>query len=151
MQECVLLDWAAGQVAGRSSGIAVAVTVGVAIAILSRGCGRGDVRDLLGVGVFAADLGDAYVASFAGLGEGVVAAVEVLALLQGVISRNWGVILWVGSSYLELVLEEVLLVGELAVQAEELGLLLRHFLLRCVSERPLQKGCADSSYMSSDG
>lgn len=86
----MLLDWAAGQVAGRSSGIGVAVTGGVAIAILPGGCRRGDVWNLLGVGVFAADLGDADVASFAGFGEGVVAAVEILALLQGVVSRNWG-------------------------------------------------------------
>lgn len=34
-------------------------------------------------------------------------------------------------SYLQLVLEQVLLVGQLAVETEELGLLLRHFLNRC--------------------
>jgi len=61
--------------------------------------------DLLGVGVLATDLGDANVASFAGLGEGVVAAVKVLALLQ-------------------LVLEQVLLVGKLAIETEEFSLLL---------------------------
>jgi hypothetical protein len=44
------------------------------------------VRDLLGVGVLAADLGDASVRSLAGLGEGIVAAVEVLALLWCVVS-----------------------------------------------------------------
>jgi hypothetical protein len=44
------------------------------------------VRDLLGVGVLAADLGDASVRSLAGLGEGIVAAVEVLALLRCVVS-----------------------------------------------------------------
>jgi len=53
-------------------------------------------------GVFDADAGDAHVACFAGFAEGVVAAVEVFALLT-----------------LELVLEQVLLVGELAVHAEQ--------------------------------
>ena len=33
-----------------------------------------------------------------------------------------------GAAYLELVLQQVLLVWQLAVQAEELGLLRRHFL-----------------------
>ena len=39
------------------------------------------MRNILGDGVLAADLGDAYVGGFAGFGEGVVAGVEVLALL----------------------------------------------------------------------
>jgi hypothetical protein len=42
------------------------------------------VGDFFGVGVFAADLGNADVSCLAGLGEGVVAAVEVLALLDTV-------------------------------------------------------------------
>ena len=46
------------------------------------------MRDLLGVGVLAADLGDANVAGLAGLGKGVVAAVEVLALLRCVWSAR---------------------------------------------------------------
>ena len=46
------------------------------------------MRDLLGVGVLAADLGDASVRGLAGLGEGVVAAVEVLALLRCVWSAR---------------------------------------------------------------
>lgn len=58
------------------------------------------VRDAVRGGVLAADLGDAGVGGLARLGEGVVARVEVLALL-------------------ELVLEEVLLRGEFAVEAEE--------------------------------
>ena len=74
MQEGVFLDRAASQ---------LPLCLAVAVAILSGRCGRGDVRNLLGVGVFAADLGDADVASFAGFGEGIVAAVEVLALLRG--------------------------------------------------------------------
>jgi hypothetical protein len=40
------------------------------------------VRNLLGNGVFATDGGDTDVGGFAGFGEGVVAAVEVLALLR---------------------------------------------------------------------
>jgi hypothetical protein len=68
----MLLDWAA-------------CLVLLAVAVLYAGAagrgGRGDVGDLLGVGVFAADLGDAHVSSLSGLGEGIVAAVEVLALL----------------------------------------------------------------------
>jgi len=39
------------------------------------------VWDVLGNRMFAADLGDAYVRGFACFGEGVVATVEVLALL----------------------------------------------------------------------
>jgi hypothetical protein len=62
---------------GAAALLAVAVLCGCA-----GRCGRGDVGDLLGVGVLAADLGDADVAGLAGFGEGVVAAVEVLALLE---------------------------------------------------------------------
>ena len=50
--------------------------------------------------MFGADARDAGVGGFAGFGEGVVAGVEVFALF-------------------ELVLEEVFLVGELAVESEE--------------------------------
>ena len=60
---------------------AVGAVLGGPAGSLAGGRGRGDVWDLFGVGVLAADLGDADVTSFAGLGEGVVAAVEVLALL----------------------------------------------------------------------
>ena len=44
---------------------------------------RGQVRDVLGQRVLRADRGDAGVRGLAGLGEGVVAAVEVFALLRG--------------------------------------------------------------------
>lgn len=64
--------------------------------------------DLLGVGVLATDLGDADITGLAGLGKGIVAAVEVLALL-------------------ELVLEQVLLIGKLAIEAEKAGFIRRHF------------------------
>jgi hypothetical protein len=47
------------------------------------GRGRGHVRDLLRVGVLAANLGDADIRGFASFGEGIVAAVKVLALLEG--------------------------------------------------------------------
>ena len=77
--------------------------------------------DLLGVGVLATNLGDADVTSFASLGEGVVAAVEVLALLQRSLV---GIQYFAGLTYLQLVLEQVLLVGKLAVETEEFGLLL---------------------------
>ena len=93
-------------------------------------CGRGHVRDLLGVGVLAADLGDASVRGLAGLGEGVVAAVEVLALLQRSLV---GIQYFAGLTYLQLVLEQVLLVGKLAIETEEFGLLLGHFLNHHVS------------------
>ena len=42
-------------------------------------------------------------------------------------------------SYLELVLKQVFLVGELAVKTEEFGLLLRHFLFDFVSCRRSQR------------
>jgi hypothetical protein len=83
------------------------------------------VWDLLGVGVLATNLGDADVTSFASLGEGVVAAVEVLALLQrSLVGTHY----FAGLTYLQLVLEQVLLVGKLAIETEEFGLLLGHFL-----------------------
>jgi len=44
------------------------------------------VGDLLGVGMLATNLGDANVTGLASLGERVVAAVEVLALLHVVVS-----------------------------------------------------------------
>ena len=55
--------------------------------------------DVVGFGVFGADGGHAGVGGFAGFGEGVVARVKVFALF-------------------EFVLEQVFLVGELAVEAE---------------------------------
>lgn len=85
------------------------------------------MRDLLGVGVLAANLGDANVSSLAGLGECIVAAVEVLALL-GCASAGYVFLLAAPKAYLELVLQKVLLVRQLSVQTEELGLLRRHFL-----------------------
>ena len=86
--------------------------------------------DLLGVGVLATNLGDADVTSFASLGEGVVAAVKVLALLQRSLV---GIQYFTGLTYLQLVLEQVLLVGKLAIETEEFGLLLGHFLNHHVS------------------
>ena len=85
VQKCVFLDGAAGHVARRGRR---AIAVAVGDAGLSNGRGRGDVRDLFGVGVLAADLCDADVTSFARLGEGVVAAVKVLALLQIAVRRR---------------------------------------------------------------
>ena len=126
----MFLDGAACQLALTVGGDAVSVAVAIAIAVLAGGRGRGDVWDLFGVGVLAADLGDADVTSFAGLGEGVVAAVEVLALLRPWLAgMRMQMFRW--PSYLQLVLEQVFLVGQLAVETEELGLLLRHFLNGC--------------------
>jgi hypothetical protein len=72
VHERVLLDWAAGLVL-----LAVAILCNCA----ASWCGRGDVGNLFGIGVLTADLGNADVSCLAGLGEGVIAAVEVLALL----------------------------------------------------------------------
>ena len=72
----MLFDWAAGLL------LSVAV-----LSVEAIRCGRGDVGNLLGVGVLATDLGDADVAGLACFGEGVVAAVEVLALLGAVSMR----------------------------------------------------------------
>jgi hypothetical protein len=44
------------------------------------------------------------------------------------------------STYLELVLEQVLLVGQLAVQAEEFGLVGRHFLHGLISHSTWRHG-----------
>lgn len=125
MHEGVFLDGAACHLALTVGGDAVSVAVAIAVAVLARGRGRGDVWDLFGVGVLAADLGDTDVTSFAGLGKGVVAAVEVLALLRPLLAGMW---MFCRLSYLQLVLEQVLLVGQLAIETEEFGLLLRHFL-----------------------
>jgi len=57
-------------------------------------------------GVFGADIGHAGVGGFTGFGKSVVAAVKVFA-------------------FLELVLEEIFLVGQLAVEAEEALLIAR--------------------------
>lgn len=81
VQEGVFLDRATCQLALTVVG-ADCMAVAIAAPVLSGRGGRGDVWDLLGVGVFATNLGDTNVTSFAGLGEGVVAAVEVLALLR---------------------------------------------------------------------
>jgi len=67
----VLLDGAADLVL-----LAVAVDGSQAV-----GCRRSNMGDLLRVGVLAANLGDADVSGLAGLGKGIVATVEVLALL----------------------------------------------------------------------
>jgi hypothetical protein len=72
MQEGVFLDWTAS-----TALLAVAI-----VSVEAIWCRRGDMRNLLGVGVLAADLGDANVAGLTSLGEGVVAAVEIFALLQ---------------------------------------------------------------------
>lgn len=85
VQKCVFLDGAAGQIALRGSS---AVAIAADGAILANGCGGGDVRDLLGIGVLATDLCDADVTSFSGFGEGVVATVKVLALLWIVVRQK---------------------------------------------------------------
>ena len=92
MQKCVFLDWAGGHVALRGSSAVAAI--GVDGDSLANGRRGGNVRDLLGVGVLAADLRHANVASLAGLGEGVVAAVKILALLWFlVLDTHSGVVL----------------------------------------------------------
>lgn len=78
VQTCLAVEEGAALLR-RAAGLQIPGCRGLSVAW----CGWGHVRDLLGVGVLAADLGDASVGSFAGLGEGIVAAVEVLALLHG--------------------------------------------------------------------
>lgn len=75
------------------------------------------MRDVLGDGVLAAYLGDAGVRGFAGFGEGVVAAVEVFAFLDPTCERGGRV--EKSQTCLELVLKEVVPVGEFAVEPEE--------------------------------
>jgi hypothetical protein len=79
VQEGVFLDWAAG----------AGLLAGAIVSVQAVRCRRGDVRDLLGVGMLAPNFGDTYVTGLAGLGEGIVAAVEVLALLRAKVrTRN---------------------------------------------------------------
>jgi len=87
MQERVFLDRAAGNLA-LTVDHAASMAMAVAVAILSGGRGRRNVRNLLRVGVLAANLGDADVTGLASLGEGIVATVEVLALLQAGVGQN---------------------------------------------------------------
>lgn len=83
MQEAAFFNWA------RASGAAhrgiqlrgaadAASDTGAALAVEEW---RGQVRDGIGVGVLATNLGDANAVGFAGFGHGVVAAVEIFALL----------------------------------------------------------------------
>lgn len=81
VQTCLAVEEGAALLR-RAAGLQIPGCRGLSVAW----CGWGHVRDLLGVGVLAADLGDAGVAGLAGFGEGVVAAVEVLALLRCVVS-----------------------------------------------------------------
>lgn len=95
------------------------------------------VGDVLRDGMLTADLGDANVGRFARFAQGVVAAIEVLAFLVtraresvGELCRGSGwrhsrrvrrrslVYKLLGDAHLQLVLEEVFLIRELAVKAE---------------------------------
>ena len=71
MQEAVLLDRAA-------AALTAFLLAGLSAAVVQW---RRNVRNLLGDGVLASDGRDSDVRGLAGLGESVVAAVEILALL----------------------------------------------------------------------
>jgi len=73
VHEGVLLNRAAAPMA------LLLTVLGLAVVVVSRWC---NMRDLLWHGVLATDGGDTDVRGLAGFGEGIVAAVEVLALLQ---------------------------------------------------------------------
>lgn len=83
-----------------------------------------EVRDGVRGRVLAAEAADEGVVGFAGFGEGVVAGVEVLALL-------------------ELVLQQIFLVGQFAVEAEELLLLFGEGLLDRAGQRATLDDCAE--------
>jgi hypothetical protein len=89
----------------------------MAIVLGQRWC-RG-VRDVLGDGVFAAYLCDADVWGLSCLWEGIVAAVEVFALLMVVVSGCTIYRVMAAVVYFEFVLEEVFLVGKFAVETEQ--------------------------------
>lgn len=99
---------------GGSQRRASARDAAAAVLVLARAAGVGvllrEVRDGVRGGVLAAQAADERVVGFAGFGHGVVARVEVFALLQ-------------------LVLQQVFFVGQLAVEAEELLFFLREGLL----------------------
>ena len=75
MQEATFLHRAATLPRLQLSAVSVAAAVG------SVWTGRGQMWDVLGERVLRADGGDADVGGFAGFGEGIVAGVEVFALL----------------------------------------------------------------------
>lgn len=74
MDEAVILD--------RTSALAVGVVGGWQVDATVASMRRRAVRNVLRNGVLAADLRDADVVCLAGLGEGVVSTIEVLALLR---------------------------------------------------------------------
>ncbi len=82
MQETGFLDGTGAVPAGDDAAVAVAVAVaGGDGAVGAHGAGGRQVRDVFREGVLGADGGDAAFGGFARFGEGVVARVEVFALL----------------------------------------------------------------------
>lgn len=100
VQEAALLDRASSLAAAGARDAAVVRGQEGNAAVAVGAVGRGQVGDVLGHGVLAADGARVDAVALASLGHGIVAAVEVLAVLQ--------------------VLGEVVrLAGQLAIQAEE--------------------------------
>lgn len=88
------------------------------------------MRNGFGRWVLAADGGDTGVRGLSSLGKGVVAAIKVLALLRHV-SRAVCEAQGSRSTHLESVLQQIRLVWQLSVEAEEPLLLRREGLLGC--------------------
>ena len=80
------------------------------------------MRDILWQWVFGADGCDTDIGSFARFGERVVAGIKVLPFLEriGIVSLTAQVLYKVVVPDLELVLEQIIAVGKLAVEAKEL-------------------------------
>lgn len=99
VQEAALLDGAGSLTAAGTADAAVVRQEGNA-AVAVGAIGRGEVGDVFGHGVLAADGASVDAVALAGLGHGIITAVKVLAILQ--------------------VLGEVVgLAGQLAVEAKE--------------------------------
>jgi len=79
------------------------------------------MRDVLWKWVLGADRCDTNIGSFARFGERVITGVKVLAFLKriGIVSLTAQVLYKEVTPYLKLVLEKVVAVGKLAVEAEE--------------------------------
>lgn len=78
------------------------------------------MRDIFGDGVLGANIGDTNVRGLSGFAQCVVARIEVLPFLSSMEIRMWPTLVKaIRSTHLQFVLEEVLLCGHFAIQAQQ--------------------------------
>jgi hypothetical protein len=127
MQEAALLHWAATRSAGEGSAIGnTAVTANAA-----QWAWGSQVWNIFRERMLGANGGDAAFGSFASFSKGIVAGVKVFTLLPQHQSQRMQTKAWRKQAYFELVLEKIFLVGNLAIETEQLLFLLVEGLLVC--------------------